>query len=207
MRTLNVCMLGSMEQLKYNFVDFESRKEKNEQRSLSELADYIEEHASDGGDEPAVYVGTYHKYNCGSLYGMWVDIASFDDYDEFLEFCRALHSDEDDPELMYQDFQCFPEQWYCECSMEEFNNIIEWYNDDDKDAKEAYLNWHGSLDGFDERFVGQFDSEDAFAWHIYVEFYENEIPEFARNYFDHAKFTQELFWDYYFDNGFVFRNC
>ena len=53
---------------------------------------------------PAVYVGTYHKYNCGSLYGMWVDLTSFLDYDDFMEFCHLLHIDEEDPEFMYQDY-------------------------------------------------------------------------------------------------------
>lgn len=24
---------------------------------------------------PAVYVGTYHKYNCGSIFGKWFDLA------------------------------------------------------------------------------------------------------------------------------------
>ena len=39
--------------------------------------------------KPAIYCGTYHKYNCGSLYGMWVDITSFDNYSEFCDFCRS----------------------------------------------------------------------------------------------------------------------
>ena len=43
---------------------------------------------------PAVYVGTYYKHNCGSLYGMWVDLTSFLDYDDFMEFCHLLHIDE-----------------------------------------------------------------------------------------------------------------
>lgn len=27
---------------------------------------------------PAVYVGTYHKYNCGSIFGKWFDLTEFD---------------------------------------------------------------------------------------------------------------------------------
>ena len=64
--------------------------------------------------KPAVYVGTYHKYNCGSLYGMWVDITTFDEYEEFCDFCRRLHRDENDPEFMVQDFEYYPESWYHE---------------------------------------------------------------------------------------------
>lgn len=63
---------------------------------------------------PAVYVGTYHKYNCGSIFGMWFDLTTFADYDEFCAVCRFLHRDESDPELMAQDYENFPEEWYTE---------------------------------------------------------------------------------------------
>ena len=44
----------------------------------------------------AIYVGTYHKYNCGSLNGEWIHIQDFVDKGEFYEYIRELHSDEDD---------------------------------------------------------------------------------------------------------------
>lgn len=50
-----------------------------------------------------LYVGTYAKYNSGSLGGKWLDLDDFADADEFEEACRKLHEDEDDPELMFQD--------------------------------------------------------------------------------------------------------
>lgn len=56
-------------------------------------ADYREEH-------PAVYIGTYRKYNEGSLFGVWLDITKFEDYDEFISVCKFIHRDETDPELM-----------------------------------------------------------------------------------------------------------
>ena len=31
---------------------------------------------------PSVYCGTYRKYNNGSLFGLWLDITKFNDYDE-----------------------------------------------------------------------------------------------------------------------------
>ncbi|HGR4371314.1 antirestriction protein ArdA, partial [Klebsiella pneumoniae] len=49
---------------------------------------------------PAIYVGTYHQYNCGSIFGKWFDLTDFDDEDEFYDACRALHAAEDDPEFM-----------------------------------------------------------------------------------------------------------
>ena len=41
-----------------------------------------------------VYVGTYNKYNNGSLFGKWLDLSDYPDKDEFLEACRELHEDE-----------------------------------------------------------------------------------------------------------------
>ncbi|WP_141034030.1 antirestriction protein ArdA, partial [Escherichia coli] len=55
---------------------------------------------------PAVYVGTWHKYNCGSIAGRWFDLTTFDDERDFFAACRALHQDETDPELMFQDYEC-----------------------------------------------------------------------------------------------------
>ncbi len=54
---------------------------------------------------PAVYVGTYHQYNGGSIFGKWFDLTDFDDEDEFYDACRALHAAEDDPEFMFQDWE------------------------------------------------------------------------------------------------------
>ncbi|CSU01471.1 Antirestriction protein [Shigella sonnei] len=38
---------------------------------------------------PAVYVGTWHKYNCGSIAGRWFDLTTFDDERDFFAACRA----------------------------------------------------------------------------------------------------------------------
>lgn len=35
--------------------------------------------------EARVYVGTYNKYNSGSLFGKWLDLSDYSDKDEFME--------------------------------------------------------------------------------------------------------------------------
>lgn len=52
-----------------------------------------------------LYVGTYAKYNRGSLAGAWLDLDKFKNADEFAAACRRLHKDERDPELMFQDVE------------------------------------------------------------------------------------------------------
>lgn len=34
----------------------------------------------------------------------------FNSYDDFIDFCKAIHADEEDPELMAQDYEGFPER-------------------------------------------------------------------------------------------------
>lgn len=52
-----------------------------------------------------VYVGTYAKYSSGSIGGQWVDLTDFSDKEEFIDHCKEIHSDENDPELMFQDHE------------------------------------------------------------------------------------------------------
>ena len=57
----------------------------------------------------SVYVGTYGKYNNGSLSGAWLDLSDYSDKKEFYEACRKLHKDEEDAEYMFQDWENVPE--------------------------------------------------------------------------------------------------
>ena len=59
--------------------------------------------------EASVYVGTYGKYNNGSLFGAWLDLSDYADKEEFYEACRELHKDEEDAEFMFQDWENVPE--------------------------------------------------------------------------------------------------
>jgi len=54
--------------------------------------------------EARVYVGTYGKYNNGSLFGAWLDLSDYSDKEDFYEACRELHKDEEDAEYMFQDW-------------------------------------------------------------------------------------------------------
>lgn len=56
-----------------------------------------------------VYVGTYGKYNSGSLAGAWINLDDCATYSDFLTKCAAAHKDERDPEFMIQDAEGFPD--------------------------------------------------------------------------------------------------
>lgn len=75
---------------------------------------------------PKVYVGTYKKYNEGSLRGCWITLTDYPSYDAFMEACFKLHKDERDPELMIQDTEDMPDGLSVmeSISRQEYDDII-----------------------------------------------------------------------------------
>ena len=105
------------------------------------VADYSED------DTPRVYVGTYAKYNNGDLSGEWVDLTDYSDYDDFLEYCAEIHSDEEDPEFMFQDAENFPDEYYGESGLKpSLWDYIETINNYDKELVDAILEEGYTLD-------------------------------------------------------------
>lgn len=178
------------------------------------LIDAIGEHKSGCEGNPSIYCGTYGKYSGeGGICGLWIDLTTFYDYDDFLNFCYAIHADEEDPELMFQDYEGFPRQWYNEGFMSEddFDHILEYSDMCDKHGQEAvddYMEFYDELDNFEEAYCGEWDSEEDFARHIVEECYdlERSMGDLAR-YFDYEAFGRELFmYDYSMGaNNNVFR--
>ena len=179
------------------------------------LKEAINKHKqANGSDEPALYCGTYGKYNSGNLRGMWVDLSTFDYYEEFEAFCFAIHADENDPELMYQDFANMPDCLYHESMGEKgFEKIMEYCelcDDYSVEAVDDFLEWSSSddLDRMHDAYVGVYDSEEDFAEEIVSDCYDldNMMGNLA-NYFDYEKFARDLFMtDYYFgSHGTVLR--
>ena len=162
---------------------------------------------------PAVYVGTYGKYNEGSIYGAWLDLTKFSDYEEFMEVCRLLHKDEEDAEFMIQDYECYPKRWYSESGMDEetFDKIRRWWDMDDekREAFEAYVNYFDDEDedSFNDKYCGHFDSEEEYAEQFIMEM-GGEMAAFYDahpGYFNIEAFARDLFYDFTFVDGYVFR--
>lgn len=172
------------------------------------------EHVCNCDGEAALYVGTYGKYNDGSIAGAWVNIESFDDSDKFYEFCRRLHADERDPEYMYQDFEGFPESWYDEsCMRDKIDRIIEW-SQLDEEEKEICLEYWDEAGGDDgEEFL---DILDKCVYHgndcndYYDELAKLSFSDFKgwermQYYFDWEKWRRECSWDYTETSNCIFQ--
>lgn len=90
---------------------------------------------------PRVYVGTYGKYNRGSLKGGWVSLLECKSHGDFLRKCRALHRGERDPEYMIQDVEDFPDGLSCGewLSEEDFNDVIAACREEQQEEQGASL--------------------------------------------------------------------
>ena len=149
-----------------------------------------------------VYVGTYYKYNNGSLQGQWVDLTQFEDYEEFMQFCTELHKDEPDAEFMFQDTTCD----YV------FSDMIGEYGVDKKvfEAIQQYAELEeyqqeilaafmdaSSVDFFEgiEKYEDAYITDDIedYAYQLVKEY---DIPEFALRYFDYQSFQRDLEYDF-----------
>lgn len=163
-----------------------------------------------------VYVGTYAKYNGGSIFGKWLDLSDYSDKDGFYEACAALHKDEADPEYIFQDYEGIPDSLIGESWISDkvFSLLNELDDIDNIEAFSAFIDVFGfdlEKDGiddikskFDDNFHGEFKDEEDFAYHIVEECYE--LPEFAQTYFDYEKFARDLFMGgYTYQDGYVFR--
>lgn len=178
------------------------------------LADYKMTDASGIG----IYVGTYAKYNSGSIFGMWIDLESVSDADEFFEVCRALHSDEADPEFMMQDYQGFPEELYHESmSVEDVEKILAFValDDDDREMLEDYCECYGGdatdtdmIDRARERSIGKFDTFKEFADQCADEKLScMNAPEFCTRYFDYEAYARDLKYGFSIGgNGYIFSD-
>ena len=73
--------------------------------------------------EISVCVGTYAKYNNAPwidplLYFEWVDLTKFVNEQDFLNYCAKIHSDEQDPEIVFKAFEGFPQAYYGESRLD-----------------------------------------------------------------------------------------
>lgn len=143
-----------------------------------------------------IYVGTYKKYNEGSLFGKWLELEDYDNRDAFYEACAELHADEEDPEFMFQDWEEIPSDMIGVCHVDEAVwDLIEAFDCRDKDAVMAYIECFGdwSLDRFDQLYRGHFDSWANMAEELLEEQgILNDVPDSLRRYIDFDSYSRDI---------------
>lgn len=165
--------------------------------------------------EAAIYVGTYGKYNNGSIDGKWMNLADYSSKEDFLEACAELHKDEDDDsrELMFQDWENIPDGLVGESYVSPV--IWDLMEADERDLEIAWNyiqavglevneeNLQDIIEEAQDRFYGEYDSYEDLAYD-YVENGGVEVPEWLSCYIDYEKMGRELAWDFYEFNGFYY---
>ena len=166
--------------------------------------------------ELRVYVGTFGKYNRGSIAGKWLNIKDYKTVDDFYKACRQLHSNEYDPEFMFQDWEYIPNSFigggwinpklfelihHPNMEQIDINALWDFLNDVDFTNLEAYE----IIEKFNECNRGHWDSFREFA---YEEFYSTKICPIGchcENYMDWDQYEYDLKMDYtYTDERNVF---
>ncbi|MET3535207.1 antirestriction protein ArdA [Chryseobacterium limigenitum] len=171
-------------------------------------------------DNCSVYCGTYHKYNNSSLYGKWLNLGDYSDYDELLEAMRELHADESDAEFMFQDYEHYE---HCELFEKlgligesflspEIYDIAEQINDSGHDTEvfEAVLSnfldmdFQSAYEYVNNFYYGEYSSDLDFV----QELYENDIPFNLPNFvvIDWEATSRNIMYDYFENNGHYFRS-
>jgi antirestriction protein len=143
---------------------------------------------------PRLYVGTYAKYNSGSIKGAWLDLEDFADREDFLEACKKLHADEADPEFMFQDFEGFPRSLYSESSVSD--DLFAWIalDSDDRELLEVYRDniGDGDIEVAREKFAGKYDSAIEWAEQFIDDTGAlNDCPETLKQYFDYEAYARD----------------
>ena len=164
--------------------------------------------------EARVYVGTYAKYNGGSIEGAWLNISDYNSLEDFLEACRELHDDEKEPVFMFQDWVNIPDELISESELSpaifelekwEVAPFLVWVREY-SDRKYLNCNLKNFLETFRDQFCGEWKSERAYAEQLFDELYLHDIPSYARSYINYEAFARDLFmYDYDYIEGYVFR--
>lgn len=157
---------------------------------------------------PRIYVGTYAKYNSGSIAGAWLDLDDYGDKDEFYAACRELHNDEADPELMFQDWEGIPDRFISESGLDaEYWDYIETIESSHLDAEvfAAAEDCEIPYESVEDAYQGEYSSDEEFA----QEFAEscglvNDDATWPSNYIDWERAARDLMYDYSTSNGHYF---
>lgn len=151
---------------------------------------------------PKVFVSTYKKYNEGRLEGEWLSLDEFDSYGEFIEYCRNLHSDEVDPEFMFQDWEDIPEQFISESHIDK--ELWDWLDLDDYERFITKLYWDKLDDSADVQnilanYYGEFDSFEEFGRHIVNELFYDAFKKYPdlKYYFNYTAYVKDILINYF----------
>lgn len=163
--------------------------------------------------EIRLYVGTYSKYNSGSLFGAYLNLSDYSDLEEFYRACKVLHKDEEDPEFMFQDIEgpaeirnLIGESWISESVFE----LLECENPEIILGVMDYMGFEEvseAVEFYDDNYQGKYSNDIDFVQTLLEE--TGEIPANLPHYIhiDWESTARDVMYDYIEIDGHYFRNC
>jgi len=168
---------------------------------------------------PKVYVGTYAKYNNGSIKGKWLNLDDYDNAKDFWTACKELHKDEVDPEFDFQDYEginldniSIEDYYEMTEGLEEYQKaiVLEYLEDVDSYERDA----QSILDrkAYDRDEFGH-NLEEDFGYRI-AEDACLEIPDNIKAYFDYEAYGRDALsgdslispYDFTVTDNYIFEN-
>ena len=163
-----------------------------------------------------IYVGTYKKYNEGSIFGEWVQIDKYT-LKGFYKKCAEIHSDEKDPEFMFQDHEGIPSQlisesWIDERLFDIFDLCLS------KDKQESFIKYmenqsfywddiQEAFESFTYAYIGNYNSLEDFTDELFDEIELPLIPPHLVYCIDYKAYYHTMKHDYFIlENGDVYSN-
>lgn len=145
----------------------------------------------------AVYVGTYNKYNNGSLEGQWLKFSDYSDSEDFMTACDELHADELENEFMFQDSEYLPDFLYSESlSQNDIDKIYQYLEVAEKIENSDWVSLWNTYCSENSIESELFDFDDDF----FDTFFEGKPYEAARaTAFGNVNFSH----DYIYFNGYA----
>jgi antirestriction protein len=156
-----------------------------------------------------IYVGSYAKYNNGSIAGAWLTLTDYIHAQDFLAACYELHNDEQDIELMFQDFDDIHKNYQSECvNLDALYEYVNACNDSNKDIINAGLDCEIPLDSILDAYQGQYDNDADFAYDMADQcgYLTNMTEIWPFCHIDWRVAARALMYDFVESNGHYFSN-
>ena len=171
-----------------------------------EMPEYVEQFRSKQL-EAAIYVGTYAKYNSGSIAGKWLQLADYDSNEDFYAACKELHKDESDPEYMFQDHEYIPSSMIGESWINpKLWDYLTVMNDSYLDAEviQAAIDLEIPAEDIEEAYTGEYDSDADFAFELAEDLGFVESNTWPQCCIDWERAARDLMFDFHESNGHYF---
>ena len=142
-----------------------------------------------------VYVGTYGKYNNGSIEGAWLDVEDYSGKDEFLEACQELHG-EGEHEFMFQDHEGIPEKLISESFIDsllwdeflgltpDMQEVVSLYWSENDESTD--------IDSITEAYQGEFDDTEDYAVQFVADTQDLGALGWLANHIDYASIARDM---------------